>query len=317
MSIDTFAVDGGDTVFGALRAYGENPSAFLAMSEGKEYFTVAGRHGVIPYRDTGGHLHQSAGVIAPDGGQEPLLRAFTEFAGERRRKVVATRLRRPEAELFSRCGFTVNQAGSSYSVYLPEFRLGGPRLAGLRLAVSRAWLAGLEAAEGAYEDRAAGPGRDGAGADDAADVADGRRVFVGRVGGEVVASITYLPVFGTRPGWLHHTARRAPGMPEGALEAVNLEAVRVFTAEEAQWLHLGFTPFAGLGAQYELASASVAAARLLRLAAAHGEWRRAAAARLAYQRIWDPHLVQPGYLAWRGRAAAGALGRLLKLAESP
>ncbi|WHM35472.1 phosphatidylglycerol lysyltransferase domain-containing protein [Streptomyces sp. BPTC-684] len=307
MSIGTFAVDGGDTVFGALRAYGENPSAFLAMDEGEEYFTVAGRHGVIPYRDTGGHLHQSAGVIAAHDGQEPLLRAFTEFAGERRRKVVATRLRRPEAQLFARCGFTVNQAGSSYSVYLPEFRLGGPRLADLRLAVSRAWLAGLQAAEAAYEEIAAGTG----------DMADGRRVFEGRIGDEAVASITYLPVFGTRPGWLHHTAHRVPGAPEGALEAVNLEAVRVFAAEEAQWLHLGFTPFAGLGAQYELGSASVLAARLLRLAAERGEWRQVAAGRLAYQRIWDPHLVQPGYLAWQGRAAAGALGELLRLAKSP
>lgn len=35
MSIGTFDVDGGDTVFGELRAYGENPSAFLAMSEEK------------------------------------------------------------------------------------------------------------------------------------------------------------------------------------------------------------------------------------------------------------------------------------------
>lgn len=298
MSIDTVAVDGGQTVFGALRAYGENPSAFLAMSEGEEYFTVAGRHGVIPYRDTGGRLRQSAGVIAPHDGQEPLLRAFTEFAGERRRTVVATRLRRPEAELFSRCGFTVNQAGSSYSVYLPEFRLGGPRLAALRLAVSRAWLAGVETAE-------------------AGDAADGRRVFTGRVGDEVVASVTYLPVFGSRPGWLHHTAHRAPGAPEGALEAVGLAAVRVFAAEEAQWLHLGFTPFAGLGTQYELGSASALAARLLRLVGGRGEWRRAAAERLARQRIWDPHLVQPGYLAWRGRAAAGALGELLRLAKSP
>ncbi|OAR23177.1 hypothetical protein A8W25_27120 [Streptomyces sp. ERV7] len=306
MSIDTFAVGSGDTGFGALRAYGDNPSAILAMSEGEEYFTVAGRNGVIPYRDTGGHLHQCAGVIAPDDGREPLLRAFTEFAAERRRKVVATRLRRPEAELFQRCGFTVNQAGSSYSVYLPEFRLGGPRLADLRLAVSRAWAAGVEAAEAAYEDSAAG-----------SEAADGRRVFTGRIGDETVASLTCLPVFGTRPGWLHHTAHRAPGAPEGALEAVNLEAVRVFTAEQAQWLHLGFTPFAGLCAQYELGSASTAAARLLRLAAERGEWRRATAGRLAYQRIWDPHLVQPGYLAWRGRAAAGALGQLLRLAKSP
>ncbi|PKV89032.1 DUF2156 domain-containing protein [Streptomyces sp. TLI_146] len=307
MSIDTFAVDGGDTVFGALRAHGENPSAFLAMNEGKEYFTVAGRPGVIPYRDTGGQLRQSAGVIAPHDGQEPLLRAFIQFAAERRRKVVATRLRRPEAQLFARCGFTVNQAGSSYSVYLPEFHLGGPRLADLRLAVSRAWLAGLRAAEAADGDNAARRG----------EVADGRRVFEGRIGDEVVASVTYLPVFGTRPGWLHHTAHRAPGAPQGALEAVGLEAVRVFAAEEAQWLHLGFTPFAGLGAQYELGSASVLAARLLRLAAERGEWRHTAAGRLAHQRIWDPHLVQPGYLAWQGRAAAGALGELLRLAKSP
>ncbi|MEU1073445.1 phosphatidylglycerol lysyltransferase domain-containing protein [Streptomyces sp. NPDC005878] len=309
MSIDTFAVRGGDTVRENLRAYGDHPGAFLAMSEGAEYFRVAGRTGVIPFRDTGGHLHQSGGVIAPHDGQEPLLRAFTEFAAERRRKVVATRLRRPEAALFARCGFTVNQAGSSYAVYLPEFRLGGPRLAELRLAVTRAWLAGVETAEVAYGDSAGG--REVAGA------ADGRRVFAGQAGGRDIASVTYLPVFGSRPGWLHHTARRAPDAPRGAVEAVNLAAAGAFTTEGAQWLHLGFTAFAGLCAQYELGTASAAAARLLRLAAGHGAWRHATARRLAYQRIWDPHLVQPGYLAWQGRAAGGALGRLLRSAAAP
>ncbi|MFK8911433.1 phosphatidylglycerol lysyltransferase domain-containing protein [Streptomyces sp. YS-3] len=307
MSIDTCAVDGGDTLSRALRAYGDNPGAFLAMSGGGEYFTVAGRNGVIPYRDTGGHLHQSAGVIAPHDGREPLLRAFTEFAAESRRRIVATRLRRPEAALFARCGFTVNQAGSSYAVHLPEFRLGGPRLAELRLAVTRAWLAGVEAAEVAYEDIGAGPA--GAG--------DGRRVFAGRIGGEAVASVTFLPVFGSRPGWLRHTAHRAPDAPKGALEAVGLAAVRAFTAEGAQWLHLGFTAFAGLCAQYELGTASTVAARLLRLAAGRGAWRDATARHLAQQRIWDPHLVEPGYLAWQGRAAGGALGHLLRPAPAP
>ncbi|WP_369374666.1 phosphatidylglycerol lysyltransferase domain-containing protein [Streptomyces sp. cg36] len=309
MSVGSFAVDRGDTISGALRAYGDNPSAFLTRGQGNECFTVAGKEGVIPYRARGGYLHQTGGVIAPDDAQEGLLRAFVEFAGEHRRKAVATRLRRPDAELFARCGFTVNQAGSSYSVYLPEFRLAGPRLAELRETVSGAWAAGLTAGEVAHEDIAdrirEWGGREGAGP---------RRVFAGRVGDRVVAYVAYVPVLGSRPGWLHQAARTAPGTAPGALAAVGLEAVRVFSAERAQWLHLGFTPLAGLGAQYEVGTPGRAAARLLRALA--GRAGHPSARRLAHQRIWDPHLMQPGYLAWRGRAAAEALGQLLRPARA-
>ncbi|MFG2147029.1 DUF2156 domain-containing protein [Streptomyces sp. NPDC048696] len=313
MSVRTLAVDRGDTTMTALRECGENPSAFLGFSEGNEYFTVTGARGVVPYRAVGGYLHQIGGVTAPDEDQEMLLRAFVEYAGELRRKVIATRLRRPEAELFARCGFTVNQAGSSYSVYLPEFRLGGDRLAELRLAVSQARLAGLEVAEVAYEDIAAAADEIGAMTESRPEL----RVFAGRIGDEVVAYIAYAPVFGTRPGLLHHLARRAPGAPQGVLEAVNLAAVLAFAEEDRQWLHLGFTPLAGLGAQYEVGPAHPATARALRLLAERGERLYPTAAHHAYQRIWDPHLVQPGYLACHGRVSAGAVRQLLRLTRSP
>lgn len=313
MSVRTLAVDSGDTTVTALREYGENPSAFLGLGEGYEYFTVTGTRGVVPYRGVGGYLHQPGGVIAPDEDQEMLLGAFVEFAEERRRKVIATRLRRPEAELFARCGFTVNQSGSSYSVYLPEFRPGDPRLAELRRAVSQARLAGLEVAEVAYEDIAAGTGE----IDTLNERWSALRLFAGRIGDEVVAYIAYAPVFGTRPGLLHHLAHRAPGAPRGALEAVNLAAVRAFAEEDRQWLHLGFTPLAGLCAQYEVGSAHPTTARALRLLAERGERLYPTAAHHAYQRIWDPHLVQPGYLACHGRASAGAIRQLLRLTRSP
>ena len=76
-----------------------------------------------------------------------------------------------------------------------------------------------------------------------------RRVFVAFDRQEQpLGFITYVPVWGERPGVLHDLTRRAPDAPAGVMELINATALARFQAEEIRFLHFGFTPFlVGMG----------------------------------------------------------------------
>src|SRR4051812_38660729 len=73
-----------------------------------------------------------------------------------------------------------------------------------------------------------------------------RRVFLGSIDGKAIGYISYAPVWGSRPGWLHDLSRRRADVPPGVMEAINSTAMETFRGEGAAWLHFGFTPFVGL-----------------------------------------------------------------------
>ncbi|MFX4293293.1 bifunctional lysylphosphatidylglycerol flippase/synthetase MprF [Streptomyces bohaiensis] len=315
-----------------LRSHGDNPSAFLALNAGNAYFTAPASEGVIAYREAGRYLVQFGGVWAPPAEREPLLRAFLAHARERRRKAVAVQLLGPDVELYARCGYTVNQVGSSYSVHLPEFSLRGTRFMKLRNKISRARRSGLEVTEVAPEEVGAriegidtawlrGKGRHvkeieflvgelGGPAQHA------RRLLLGRLDGEPIAYISYSPAYGSRPGWLHDLSRRVPQAPPGVMEAINLTALETFREEGAPWLHFGFTPFTGLSPEHDPPRSSRSTARVMRLLAEHGEKIYPAASQLAYKEKWGPQLVHPEYLAFHGKARLGAVWQILRVTKS-
>ncbi|MFS8202252.1 bifunctional lysylphosphatidylglycerol flippase/synthetase MprF [Streptomyces sp. CWNU-52B] len=321
-----------DRILYALGEYAENPSAFLALNSGNEYFTLPGSAGVVVHRRAGRYLIQFGGPFASERERPELLDAFLEFAREQRRRVVAVQIQGADVDLFGRSGFTVNQIGCSYALALPGFSLKGTRFVKLRNKISRARRAGLEIDEVALDQVA----------DDLAAVdrpwlrAKGRhvkeieflvgqlggpaqserRLFVGRIEGKAVAYISYSPVYGRHSGWLHDLTRRVPSSAPGVLEAVNMRAVEVFRSEGAQWLHFGFTPFTGLSEEREAAGASALTGRFLRFLADHGERVYPAAGQLAYKEKWAPDLVLPEYLAFHGRARAGAVWRLLRVTNA-
>jgi len=321
-----------DTVLFALRAYADNPSAFLALNSGNEYFTRPGMLGVVVFRRAGRHLIQFGGPFAAESDRPELLNAFLDYARENRRKVAAVQLQRADAGLYARSGFTVNQIGCSYALHLPDFTLKGSRFVKLRNKISRARRGGLEVCEaelGEVRDELGAVDRDWLRAKGrhvkeiefligelGGPAQAERRLFVGRVDGRLVAYISYVPAYGTRSGWLHDLSRRVPGGVPGLLEAVNVRALETFRAEGAQWLHFGFTPFTGLSKEYEAATASALTGRFLRFLAGHGESVYPAASQLAYKEKWGPDLVLPEYLAFHGRARAGAVWQLLRVTKS-
>ena len=220
-----------------------------------------GCDGVIAYRRAGRYLIQLGGPFAATGDRAALLGAFVADAAARRRRVVAVQLQEQDAELYAGHDFVVNQLGASYAVDLAPFTLKGGAFMRLRNKISRAPRNGVvitdcqasAATEVAAIDRLwlRAKGRHVKELEFLVGELGGpaqphRRLFLGTVGGDTVGYISYSPVCGTRPGWLHDLSRRLPQAPPGAMEAMNMAAIEAFRASGAAWLHFGFTPFAGL-----------------------------------------------------------------------
>lgn len=313
-----------DAVRRALEKYADNPSAFLALNGGNSYFTVPGRDGVIAYRRSGRYLVQFGGAFAPEASYVQLLNQFGQYARSQRCKVVAVQLQSHDCEYYADQGFTINQIGASYAVDLFTCTLRGSKFMRLRNKVSRAmrnglavqevdqarWadaMAALDARWLRSKDKHAKPleflvGEYGG------PVQQHRRLFVGLLGQELAGYISYSPVYGSKPGWLHDLSRRLPDGPPGVMEAINKAAVDTFKAEQAAWLHFGFTPFTGLDAELEATgSRSRWFGWLVHQLALHGEFVYPAKSQLAYKKKWSPAAL-PEYIAFsHGASISGFL----------
>lgn len=324
---------------GVLRRHADNPSAFLALNADTEHFQVTGIDGLIAYRAAGRrHLVQLGGVFAAPEDQDRLLRAFLAAAAQNSRRVVSVQLNRADAERYAAHGFTVNQFGASYARSLASFTLKGGAHMRLRNKLSRARRMGVEVSEVGV-DRPASPGLDAqlSSLDQIWLRAKGRHVkelafLVGERGGpaaalrrlflahsddRLIGYISYSPVYGSRPGWLHDLSRRLPDAPPGAMELVVLTSIERFRAESAEYLHFGLTPFTGLDPRHEIASAgSTTAARVVRLLAERGQAIYPAADQLAYKEKWGPDVVLPEYVAFQRGVRPAAVWQLLRLTRA-
>ena len=318
-----------------LERYADNPSAFLALNEGTLHFQAPGIDGLVAYRPAGRRtLVQLGGVFAAPQDRAALLAAFTAFAAQQRRRIVAVQLLREDAELYARNGFVVNQLGANYARSLPEFELKGKKHVSLRNKISRARRAGVTVAETPYSPDLAQELEE---VDAVWLRAKGKHVkeiqlMVGQVGGEaqaqrrlfvardeagrVLGYLSFAPVFGSRAGWLHDLSRRRPDAPPGVLELLVVTAVDAFRAEGAGFLHFGMTPFTGLDPAHEVEGASPMTSRIMRLLAEKGSFVYPAADQLAYKEKWALELVEPEYVAFHKRLSIGALVGLLRVTNS-
>ncbi|GAA2232583.1 DUF2156 domain-containing protein [Streptomyces nogalater] len=320
-------------VLSAIREFSasENPSSFLAVNEGNSYFALPGRPGVIVYRPAGEYLIQFAGPFAPDDSYLDLARAFTEYARADNRKLAIIQLQKRDAEIYAREGFTVNQVGASYAVDLTTFTLAGSRYMQLRNKISRALRSGLTIIEADYEKwqegvrnintkwlplkgEAARPleylvGQTGG------EMQKHRRLFIGHIDGEAVGYVSYSPVYGSNPGWMHDLSRRLPDSPAGVMEAINKAAIDVFRDEKVPWLHFGFTPFTSLSDEREVPGHSLGFKWLM-----HYLWENQvvypASSQLAYKQKWNQSLVLTEYAAFPGKASAEGFVNIWRAANA-
>jgi lysylphosphatidylglycerol synthetase-like protein (DUF2156 family) len=253
-----------DLTLDAIQRYShaDNPSAFLAVNEGNSYFHVPGTPGVIVYRPAGRYLVQFGGPFAPKESRRDLLRAFIEFAAGQDREIVSVQLQGPDTAEYIDEGFTINQMGASFVLGLDTFSLRGTAFMQLRNKIARALRTGLEISEvpcdpswlAAVKELDAGWLTIKGGAKQLEFLVGQvggpyqhmRRLFIGQTNGRLMGYISFSPVYGSRPGWMHDLSRRQPDSPPGVMEAINKAAIEKFQDEGVAWEHFGFTPFTAL-----------------------------------------------------------------------
>jgi lysylphosphatidylglycerol synthetase-like protein (DUF2156 family) len=321
-----------------LRRHSEHSSGFLAMNNGTQHYTTAGLDGFVAYRPAGArHVVQLCGPFAAPADRERLLGCFVQWARSHRLRIVAVQLTAEEARMYARCGFVVNQLGSSYSIDLHAFTLRGTPFFKLRNKISRAGRLGVSVQEVSSAELQAGVGAEL----DAIDAnwlrgkgrhvkelvfmvgerggmgAPLRRVFVARHEGKAVAYVTYSPCSGERAGWLYDLTRRRPDAPPGTIELIFSTAVEQLRQEQCRWLHLGLTPMVGLADEHELRDAySPIVGRIMRLLAEHGSAIYPAHSQLAFKLKWAPQVIEPEYVAFQGGASLAAIWQLMRVTRA-
>jgi lysylphosphatidylglycerol synthetase-like protein (DUF2156 family) len=306
----------------------DNPSAFLAVNSGNSYFTVPDSPGVIVYRPAGRYLVQFGGPFAPAEARAALLKGFTEFAAEQDRRIVSVQLQGADAEPYLAQGFTINQMGASYAIDLSTFSLRGTAFMQLRNKISRSFRSGLEVREVPLDDweaqmRELDAGWLGTKGEDVKPLEflvgqyggryqSMRRLFVGVLDGKLAGYITYSPVYGAQPGWLHDLTRRHPDSPPGVMEAINKTAIDTFTAEGVGFLHFGFTPFTSLEVKPPFPGHSKAFHWFMGHLWENGASVYPAQTQLAYKQKWAPGIVLPEYIAFQNGASLPSLVHIFR-----
>lgn len=319
-----------DVALDAIRRFthAENPSAFLAVNEGNSYFRLPDAPGVIVYRSVGRYLVQFGGPFAPEGTRRRLLAAFIDLAAEQGREIVAVQLQAGDAEDYLANGFTVNQMGASFAVELESFSLRGTAFMQLRNKISRSLRSGLVVDEVPAADWydamqeldtawLATKGESAKPLEFLVGQYGGRfqhlrRLFVGVNDGRLIGYISYSPVYGGRPGWMHDLSRRQPDSPPGVMEAINKTAIDRFRREGVPWLHFGFTPFTALDGLERFPGHSRAFHWFMSHLWANGESVYPARTQLAYKEKWAPDVVTGEYIGFQHGASIPALVHIFR-----
>jgi lysylphosphatidylglycerol synthetase-like protein (DUF2156 family) len=295
----------------------DHTSGFLALSAHNRQYTIGGVPGFIAYREQGKHLISIGGVHAPPDVREQLLDGFLAAAKERGRRMLAVQVPEVQAPMFVARGFTINQMGTSYGRSLKKFSLAGTRHMKLRNKIKRAREVGMYVCEVGREIPA-----------DEATFARIRDVsaawlrgkkkkeldfMIGEIGGpedrerrtflvfdgerRTIGFITYVPVWGDRPGYLHDLTRRLPEAPPGAMELCNLFAMERFVAEGVGHLHFGFTPFIVDAARRPFEKPFLA--WIINMLGRYGKWVYPAQSQVKYKLKWGPDILEREFIACR------------------
>ena len=309
----------------------DHPSGFLALSSRNLRFEVPELEGFVPFRRQGRHRLVPGGVHAPEASRADLLDAFLRDAAHDCEQVVALQVRARDVDLFRSRGFRVDAFGSTFALELPRFSFAGTKRMKLRNRIKRARDAGVTVVE-LGRDRACPPDLWGRLADisrawlatkggheldllvgEMGEAGDpNRRLFVALDRQQQpLGFITYVPVWGERPGVLHDLTRRAPDAPAGVMELINATALARFQDEGIRFLHFGFTPFlVGMGGAAVERPDHWLVPRLIRLIGRWGSAIYPARTQLQYKQKWAPEIVDTEYIAFQ-QVSLGALFALL------
>jgi len=230
---------------------------------------------------------------------------------------MVVQLRESQVPLFTARGFAVNPLGTSYAVSLKGYSLAGTKKMKLRNKIKRAKGEGLVVQEVGKElprsEETFARLRDISAAwlaekgkkelefmiGELGEPGDAlRRIFVvSDAAGKAQAFITYVPVWGERPGVLHDLTRKRPEAGVGAQELCNSFAVERFMAEGVPHLHFGFTPF--IVEPQPPSSASRIMHWIVLKLRSHGQAVYPSDSQAAYKLKWGTDILEQEYVAAR------------------
>lgn len=315
----------------ALASCIDHPSGFLALGARNQRFTAEDLPGFIGFRDQGRTRFLFGGVHAPEPSRGALLDRFLQVAAAQKRGVIGVQVRLAQAALFRSRGFSLNCFGNGYGLRLDRFKLSGTARMKLRNKIKRARSLGLRVIEVGAPDHELP--RDATTFARLQRISDGwlrkkgkkeldfmigelgdpsdrqRRIFVALDAQSAPRGfITYVPVWGERPGLLHDLTRRAEDAPPGTMELINAEAIARFQEEGAAHLHFGFTPF--LFDAEEPEGASPVLRTIFRLLGRYGHFIYPAQSQVDYKHKWGPEIIEPELLACRPLSLRGLIDLL-------
>lgn len=307
----------------------DHTSGFLALSSHNRRYIVDGLPGFIAYREQGKHLISMGGVHAPAEAREQILDSFLAETERRRRRFLAVQVPESQVEIFIARGITVTQMGSSFGRRLGKLSLAGTKHVKLRNKIKRAREAGMRVCEVGRElpsdDRTFAGIREVSASwlrakkKKELDFMIGeigspedtvRRTFVVLDAGErMLGFITYVPVWGEYPGYLHDLTRRLPETPPGAMELCNFVAMERFVQEGVAHLHFGFTPFIVDETRRPFEKPFLA--WVVKMLGRYGKIIYPAQSQVSYKMKWGPDIIQREFIACRSLSPRAILDLLV------
>ncbi|MDP9360381.1 MAG: DUF2156 domain-containing protein [Acidobacteriota bacterium] len=307
----------------------DHPSGYLALSPRNQRYAIEGVPGFIAFREQGKHWISIGGVHAWEGSRERLLDGFLREGAERERRILAVQVPESQAQLFVSRGFTTNQMGTSFARRLERFSLAGGPHVKLRNKIKRAREAGIVAREVGREipsdEGIFGRIREVSDAWLRGKEKKELEFMIGEIGGpddterrtfvvvdaedRLLGFITYVPVWGKHPGYLHDLTRRLPDAPPGAMELCNLFAVERFVREGVAHLHFGFTPF--IVEETPRAFEKPLFAWVIRMLGRYGKVVYPAQSQAKYKLKWGPDIIEREFIACRNWSPRAILDLLI------
>ncbi|MCS6880774.1 MAG: DUF2156 domain-containing protein [Oscillochloridaceae bacterium] len=240
--------------------YGWNTVACQIVNPGLHYWFTSDQTAVVGFVEVGRAWVAAGAPVGPPDQVVAAAKAFAAAAARRGRRVIYFGAQAPLAECLAARLPLARLAIGAQPVWNPE---DWPdlvaRAASLRAQIARARNKGVRVAPLPAEAAARRPEMRRCLAEwlatrglpplrflvtpDVLAAPAGRRVFVARRDGAIVAYLVATPV-PARQGWLVEQIVRGRGAPNGASELLIDTAMRALAAEGARWLTMGLAPLA-------------------------------------------------------------------------
>jgi phosphatidylglycerol lysyltransferase len=242
-------------------AHGENPMAYLALEDDKQYFFPKHTEGLCAYTSVGGVMTLCGDIICANEDAESFMTELMQFADEHRYTILMMNITDRFKGVYEKFGFGFTKCGEDACFDLSQYDLKGGAVSKVRAAINHANKAGITvqeldfSADNAHAIRASMQAISDQWLDakDAPELVfmlgknnfdtpmDRRYFYAMDAAGKILAYCVFNP-YDNRAGYIAEITRRKQDAPQGALEKIIYDAWMIFKAEGARETTLGLSP---------------------------------------------------------------------------